>query len=202
MQNKLQELTDKLYKEGLSKGKEEGEVILAKAKAQANEIVANAQKEAEAIVAKAQKDAEGLKDKVNGDLKMASNLSLNATKHEIETLIISKIADLQVNGALASADFFKEIIKTVAQKFSAEESKDIALILPESMKVALEPFVKNELSQVLGGSVEVTFSKKISGGLNIGPKDGSYFISLTDETFKSLISNYLRPITRKFLFGA
>jgi len=202
MQNKLQELTDKLYNEGLSKGKEEGEVILAKAKAQANEIVANAQKEAEAIVAKAQKDAEGLKDKVNGDLKMASNLSLNATKHEIETLIISKIADLQVNGALASADFFKEIIKTVAQKFSAEESKDIALILPESMKVALEPFVKNELSQVLGGSVEVTFSKKISGGLNIGPKDGSYFISLTDETFKSLISNYLRPITRKFLFGA
>lgn len=202
MQNKLQELTDKLYNEGLSKGKEEGEVILAKAKAQANEIVANAQKEAEAIVAKAQKDAEGLKDKVNGDLKMASNLSLNATKNEIETLIISKIADLQVNGALASADFFKEIIKTVAQKFSAEESKDIALILPESMKVALEPFVKNELSQVLGGSVEVTFSKKISGGLNIGPKDGSYFISLTDETFKSLISNYLRPITRKFLFGA
>ena len=29
MQNKLQELTDKLYQEGLSKGKEEGERILA-----------------------------------------------------------------------------------------------------------------------------------------------------------------------------
>jgi V/A-type H+-transporting ATPase subunit E len=201
MQNKLQELTDKLYNEGLSKGKEEGEAILAQAKTQAKEIVANAQKEAEAIVAKAQKDAEDLKAKVDGDLKMAANQSLQATKHEIETLIISKVADLQVSGALASADFFKEIIKTVAQKFSAEESKDIALILPESMKAALEPFVKNELSQVLGGSVEATFSKKIAGGFNIGPKDGSYFISLTDETFKSLISNYLRPTTRKFLFG-
>jgi len=201
MQNKLQELTDKLYNEGLSKGKEEGESILAQAKAQAKEIVANARKEAEAIVAKAQKDAEGLKTKIDGDLKMAANQSLQATKHEIETLIISKVADLQVSGALASADFFKEIIKTVAQKFSAEESKDIALILPESMKAALEPFVKNELSQVLGGSVEATFSKKIAGGFNIGPKDGSYFISLTDETFKSLISNYLRPTTRKFLFG-
>ena len=152
-------------------------------------------------MAKAQKDAEDLKAKVDGDLKMAANQSLQATKHEIETLIISKVADLQVSGALASADFFKEIIKTVAQKFSAEESKDIALILPESMKAELEPFVKNELSQVLGGSVEATFSKKIAGGFNIGPKDGSYFISLTDETFKSLISNYLRPTTRKFLFG-
>jgi V/A-type H+-transporting ATPase subunit E len=201
MQNKLQELTDKLYNEGLSKGKEEGEAILAQAKTQAKEIVANAQKEAEAIVAKAHKDAEDLKAKVDGDLEMAANQSLQATKHEIETLIISKVADLQVSGALASADFFKEIIKTVAQKFSAEESKDIALILPESMKAELEPFVKNELSQVLGGSVEATFSKKIAGGFNIGPKDGSYFISLTDETFKSLISNYLRPTTRKFLFG-
>ena len=34
MQNKLQELTDKLYNEGLSKGKQEGEELLAKAKVQ------------------------------------------------------------------------------------------------------------------------------------------------------------------------
>ena len=40
MQNKLQELTDKLYNEGLSKGKQEGEELLAKAKVQAEEIVA------------------------------------------------------------------------------------------------------------------------------------------------------------------
>ena len=40
MQNKLQELTDKLYNEGLSKGKSEGEAILANAKAQAEEIIA------------------------------------------------------------------------------------------------------------------------------------------------------------------
>ena len=37
MQNKLQELTDKLYNEGLSKGKQEGEEILAKAKVQADD---------------------------------------------------------------------------------------------------------------------------------------------------------------------
>ena len=48
MQNKLQELTDKLYNEGLSKGKQEGEEILAKAKVQAEEIIAKAKAEAEA----------------------------------------------------------------------------------------------------------------------------------------------------------
>ena len=50
MDNKLQELTDKLYKEGLSKGKEEGEAILAKAQSKAAEIVEAAQKKAEEII--------------------------------------------------------------------------------------------------------------------------------------------------------
>ena len=71
MQNKLQELTDKLYNEGLSKGKQEGEEILAKAKVQAEEIVAKAKAEAASILAAANKEAEDLKTKVQGDLKQA-----------------------------------------------------------------------------------------------------------------------------------
>ena len=45
--DKLQELTQKLYNEGLSKGKEEGEAILAKAQAEAAAIVKKAQEEAQ-----------------------------------------------------------------------------------------------------------------------------------------------------------
>ena len=50
MENKLQELTDKLYKEGLSKGKEEGEAILAKANEKATQIIEDARKQAAAIL--------------------------------------------------------------------------------------------------------------------------------------------------------
>ena len=65
----------------------------------------------------------------------------------------------------------------------------------------MEPFVKSELGKVLGANVEAAFSKKIAGGFTIGPKDGSYFISLTDDTFRALIGEYLRPATKKLLFG-
>ena len=47
MQNKLQEMTDKLYNEGLSKGKQEGEEILARSRKEAEEIIAQAKKQAE-----------------------------------------------------------------------------------------------------------------------------------------------------------
>ena len=201
MQNKLQELTDKLYNEGLSKGKQEGEEILAKAKVQADEIVAKAKAEAAAIISAANKEAEDLKTKVQGDLKMAANQSIAATKKDIESLIVAKMTESDVKKALTSADFVKEVILAVAKNFNTEDAADLEVVLPESLKKDLEGFVSKELASTLKGGVEATFSKKISGGFTIGPKDGGYFISFTDETFNSLISEYLRPATKKILFG-
>ena len=47
MQDKLQELTDRLYNEGLSKGKHDGEELVQKAQAEADRIVAYALSDAE-----------------------------------------------------------------------------------------------------------------------------------------------------------
>lgn len=201
MQNKLQELTDKLYNEGLSKGREEGEALLAKAKSQAADIVAEAEKKAAEIMTKAEKEAEAYKIKVAGDLKMAASQSVQATRKDIEDLVVFKMTGSATEKALSDEAFLKEVIKAVAEKFNAETAMDLNLVLPETLKSSLEPFVKNELSTILKGQVNASFSKKIAGGFTIGPKDGSYFISLTDETFKELISEYLRPATRKLLFG-
>ena len=201
MQNKLQELTDKLYNEGLSKGKQEGEEILAKAKAQAEEIVAKAQAEAAQILAAAQKQAEEVKTKTASDVKMAASQSIAATRKDIETLIVGKMTDEAVKKALSTPDFIKEIIKAVAEKFTTDGPVELALILPESLKKDLEPFVTKELATILNAGVEASFSKRVSGGFKIGPKEGSYFISFTEETFNQLISEYLRPTTKKLLFG-
>jgi V/A-type H+-transporting ATPase subunit E len=201
MHNKLQELTDKLYNEGLSKGKQEGEEILAKAKVQADEIVAKAKVEAEAIVAAAQKQADEIKTKTASDVKMAAAQSIAATKKDIETLIVGKMTTESVKQALSSAEFIKDIIKAVAEKFTTEGPVDMNLVLPESLKSELEPFATAELAKILGAGVEATCSKKIAGGFQIGPKDGGYFVSFSEETFNQLISEYLRPATKKLLFG-
>lgn len=203
MQDKLQELTEKLYNEGLSKGKQEGEEILAKARKQAEETIAKANEEAEAIKARAQREAEELKTKVTGDVRMAALQSLTATRQSIENVIVTKMTDKDIASALESADYVRKIIETVAKSFNpaGQDPEDIALVLPESMKKNLEPFVTKELAKILKAGVTATFSKKISGGFTIGPKDGGYFISFSEETFKALISEYLRPATRKLLFG-
>jgi len=199
--NKLQELTDKLYNEGLSKGREEGARILEEARKQAEDIVAEARRQAGEIVDDARRQADDYSQKVTSDLKMAASQSLQATRKDIENLIIGRFAGEEVKSALSSAGFVKEILKSVAEKFSSEESSDLSLVLPASLQDELEPFVKGELAALLGKGIDATFSKKISGGFNIGPKDGGYFISMTDDTFNELITEYLRPVTKKLLFG-
>ena len=199
--DKLQELTQKLYDEGLAKGKQDGEALLAKAAAEAEGIVKKAKEEAEAILAKARKEADDFKVKVEGDVKMAAQQSVQATRTDIENLVVAKVVDGTVDKALSNEEYLKGIITAVAQKFSADEPADLALVLPEALKAKLEPFVSGELGKLLGKGVEATFSKKVAGGFKIGPKDGGYFVSLTDETFKDLIGSYLRPATKKLLFG-
>ena len=199
--NRLQELTDKLYNDGLSKGREEGARILEEARKQAEDIVSEARKQADDIVSEARRQADDYSQKVTSDLKMAAAQSLQATKKDIENLIIGRIAGEEVKSSLSSAGFIKDILKSVAGNFSSEESSDLSLVLPASLQAELEPFVKGELATLLGKGIDATFSKKISGGFNIGPKDGGYFISMTDDTFNELISEYLRPVTKKLLFG-
>ena len=199
--DKLQELTQKLYNEGLSKGKEEGEALLAQARKDADEIVKKAQQEAQAILAKARKEAADYQVKVEGDVKMAATQTLQATKAGIENLIVAKAVDAPVKEALSGEEYLKGIISAVAERFSAQESTDIALVLPEKLQKGLDPFVKNELGKAIGKGVEARFSKKLEGGFKIGPKDGSYFIDLSDESFRELIGTYLRPATKAILFG-
>ena len=201
MQNKLQELTDKLYNEGLSKGKQEGEAVLANARVQAAEIVDNAKKEAAGIVAAARKEAENIRAKADGDLRITAGQSIEATRQAIENLVVCNLTQKEVSSALTSAAFVKELLTAVVKAYSASsEAEGLDAVLPETLKKETEPFIKKELASMLKGGLNVTYSKKISGGFTISPKGSGYFISFTDETFNSLISEYLRPATKKILF--
>lgn len=201
MQNKLQELTDKLYQDGLAKGKEEGDKYLAEARQEAEKIVEEAKAKAAQIVSKAEKDAADLAGKARSDVRMASEQALQATRKDIENILTDSIVKEGTAKALSDSDLLKEIILAVAKNFSAQESADLEVVLPESLKKELEPWVEASLAKNLKGGVKASFSKKIAGGFTIGPADGGWFVSLTDETFQALIGEYLRPITKKLLFG-
>ena len=198
MQDKLQELTDRLYNEGLNKGKEEGERILLEARKKADEITASAKEEADRIIAEAQKQAEELKSKVASDLKTASAQCLQATRQDVENVL----SEVKTRETLSDPDFLKKLITAVAEGLSAgQQARDLDLVLPETLRDSLESWVQGELSAKLKSSVSASFSKKVAGGFTIAPRGDGWYLSVTDESFDAVIREYLRPVTRKLIFG-
>lgn len=203
MQNKLQELTDKLYNEGLQKGKQEAEQMKANAKKEAAEIIAQAKEQAQEILAKAQADAAELNSKTMNDVKMASQQTFTAVRKEIENAIIAKAVAAPVKDATKDTDFLKEIIKAIVAAFNPANTDPVALelILPEEKQQELDSFAKESLSKICSAGIDVKFSKSVQGGFRISPKDGGYMLSFTDKDFENIIAEYLRPKTKALLFG-
>ena len=162
-----------------------------------------AKAEADRIVAQANKEAEELKTKVAADVKMAATQSIAVTKQEIEKMVVTNTATQGVKANMGNTAFVKELITSVVKAFNPQNASpvDLNLILPEALKAEIEPFVKNEIANQFKGEVKVDYSKKMNGGFKVAPKEGGYVLQFTDDEFTQLIANYLRPATKKILFG-
>lgn len=203
MQNKLQELTDKLYIEGLSKGKQEAEEMVAKAGKEAAEIISKAKDEYSKIISKANKDAEDIRLKMEMEVKMASRQSLTALKNQIENSIVANGFNKPVSEITDKVSFLKSLIEAAIASFNPKsgDSVSLSLLLPENKKNELDSFLKSEVISQLKGGINIVFDNKITTGFKIGPKEEGYHISFTDKDLQQLFSEYLKPKTREFLFA-
>jgi len=204
MQNRLQELTDKLYQDGLSKGKQEAQALLQKAQQEAQALVQKAKEQAETIVNTAQKEMAEQQANTQNELKMAAQQSLVALKSEIEHLIVANTLQAPIQKAVSEVDFIKSMIIAALGAFNpkGESAASLELLLPASKKAELEAALPSLLSKQLQGSPSISFQEKVKSGFTIASKDDGYQLRFSDSDFEALFSEYLRPKTRQFLFGS
>jgi len=70
MENKIQELTDKIYREGVEKGNAEAQKLIANAQNEAKRIVEEAQQQADAILNNARKSADEMSANAKSELQL------------------------------------------------------------------------------------------------------------------------------------
>lgn len=203
MQNKLQELTDKIYNEGVSKGKEEAEKIISDANAKAEKIISDAQAQSQSIIKKAQDKADELDHNTQSELKLASKQIINTVKQQITDIITDDIVSAQVGEALKDSQFMKSIIEKIASNWQSNDatSADLNIILPEAEKAKMDSFIKNEAKKLIEKGVAFSFSKELKSGFQLSPKDGGYKVSFSEEEFGNYFKEYLRPKLIELLFG-
>src|SRR6056297_2817073 len=200
MDSKIQQLTEIIYNEGVEKAREEADAILKEAGKEAEQIKKDAQKEADRIVEEANEKSEELKKQVDSEIKMTTNQAVSAMKQEITTLVTMKVIQPSVKELFSDTEYLKSLISDVVKGWVEKEDFDLTVILPESNRDQLEKYFKNNLADELNKGLEVTFAKNMKSGFKIGPSDGSYIISFTDDDFTNFLKSYLRPKTSQLLF--
>jgi len=201
MESKLQELTKKIYKEGVQKAKMEADTILNDAEEKAKNIIADANKKAESIITKAKNESEQLRQKIESEIKLSGNQAISFLKQEITELISSKALSVKIKESFDDKNFIKNIIKEMVSKWDPKSKNlDLVLILPEKSKKELSEYFTKQAKEILDKGVQLSFENRMEEGFKIGPKDGSYLLSFSDKDFERFFQSFLKPKTKEMLF--
>lgn len=194
--DKIQELTSKLYSEGVEKGKEEANKIIAEAKAQKKQILDDAEEQSKKLLDAAKKEIVELKSHTESELKLFASQSAEALKSEITNLITEKLATLNVTAATEDKQFMQKLILELVQNWSKEEKLTIGTESAEELKSYIASNTKNLLDK----GVKIESVNGIKTGFTISAEDGSYKVRFGEEEFIEYFKEFLRPQIQKLLF--
>lgn len=196
MDNKLQELTDKIYTEGVEKGKNEAAKIVENAKAEALKIKEEAEAKAKQIITEAETMAMETKKNTQSELRLYTEQSLNALKTEITNLISDKIAADSVAAATADPKFMQSVILSLAQAWI----KDGNVTIDAKDAKALEDYFIANAKGLLEQGVKINDVKGIRSDFAISPAEGGYKITFGNDEFVAYFKEFLRPKLIEMLF--
>jgi len=191
MEIQIQELIDKIKKDGIETAGEEAARVKAEAEAKARQIVEAAQKEAEGIVSRGKQDAERFEKAGVAALEQASRNLILAFKGEIQALL-DKIVGAQVNASYGD-DVLKAILPEIIKSWTAKGQDKLDLLLSQNDLSKLEGFFKDKLAEQLKGGVELKSNRSLDRGFRISSDNGSVYFDFSAEAVSELISAYLNP---------
>lgn len=196
MDNKIQELTDKIYREGVEKGNAEAERIISEANERKDAIVSAAEAEAKNIVAAAEKQVAELKKNTEAELKLFASQSVEALKSEISDLITGEVVSTNIKAAVADPAFMQKVILELVKNWPKGEFLSIQTSDAETLRSYFESNAKALLDK--GCKIEKVNGKKAS--FAIVPADGSYKVTFGEEEFVEFFKEFLRPQLVDMLF--
>ena len=201
MEIQLQELIEKIKKEGIESATEESARIKKEASEEASRIVTAAQKEAADIVERGKADAQRSENAGKAALEQASRNLLLAFKTEVQSLLDKVVAEAAASAYSESTlkTILPEMLKTWGSKGGADS---VNLLLSESDLGKLKSWATGALAEELKKGVELKSDRNLSAGFKIANKDNSAYYDFSAESVAELLSAYLNPLLSELLKSA
>jgi V/A-type H+-transporting ATPase subunit E len=191
MDIQVQELIDKIKRDGIESASEEAARIKREAEAEAKQIVEAAKKEAGEIVTKGKQDAERSEKAGVAALEQASRNLVLAFKGEIQALLDKLVAE-QV-GKTYDDDILKKVIPELIKAWPGKKTDALSVLVSEASLTKLKTSFKTKLSAELKKGLELKSDRNIAGGFRIAYKDGSAYYDFSADSVAEMLCAYLNP---------
>jgi len=193
MEIQVQELIDKIKKDGIDTASQEASKIKLEAQAEAASLIEAAKKEAEGIILHSRQEAERAENAGVAALQQASRNLILAFRDEIQSLL-ARIVNDNIS-ANYNDDLLKAVLPEILKNWASKGGDNLAVILPESELDKLKGFFVEKLNNELGRGTEIIIksNRNLSYGFRISNKEGSVYYDFSSEAVAGLLSAYLNP---------
>ena len=184
MAEELQQLLEKIQRDGVDKANAEAAAIVAKAKAEAEALVKKAQEDAAAAEAKGKADAEAYAARARETIAQAARDTVLKVKNDV-TKLLTKLLAQDVTAALATeavpiaAAAVKELVTGTATAEVAASAK-----LVEALRA--------QLAAPAQGGVKVVADETTGAGFTVKLDNGRVEHEFTDTAIANALAQRLR----------
>ena len=184
MAEELQQLLEKIQRDGVDKANAEAAAIVAKAKAEADALVKKAQEDAAAAEAKGKADAEAYAARARETIAQAARDTVLKVKDDV-TKLLTKLLAQDVTAALATeavpiaAAAVKELVTGSATAEVAASAK-------------LVDALRAQLAAQAQGGVKVVADEMTGAGFTVKLDNGRVEHDLTDAAISGALAQRLR----------
>ena len=203
MNESIQQLTEKIYLEGVEKAEARSAQLLDEAAQRARQIVDEAEAKARQIITNAEQKAIELKQKHEAEMRISARQALADLKQRITQLVIWQLNHEPVHKAIDDTAFMQNLISKLMDYWLANFGKEdhLRILLPQDEYEAYRSYLEERTAEILGTGISFKFNGDVQHGFQVEAVDRGFRINFSDEDFENYFSNFARPRIHKLLFG-
>jgi len=189
MSVQLQELIDRIKREGVQEAEKQAADVKERAQAEADRIVSDARKQAQAIVEKAKEETRQFEAASRDSLAQAGrDLILNVKKSLTD--LFRAVLQRETAAGL-DAGVMKEALLSIIKGWAERGGEDAEILISEKQQSDVVGWVMSRVAKELKGGFEIKPSAKIEAGFRIC--EGDAFYDFTDRGVAEFLMEHLNP---------
>jgi V/A-type H+-transporting ATPase subunit E len=193
MAEELQNLLERIQKDGVEKAETEAEKIISEADAKAKAMLADAEKNAKEILEKADQDAKAFDQRSKKSLEQSARDAVltigQALNKTLEGIVREKTSE-----SISDNTLKKMLIEVVKSYFSDKKSdKKIEVLLNPEHQKDISKFLMSEFKGAMEKGLEIKGDDSIVSGFKVSLADEKIEHDFSDEAITEALCQLLRP---------